>query len=124
MQTIHILELEADRTDGILSFHMATPLHIHLRYFPPEMMAAINTVAREKGVNAEQYVKMLIEADLERQGIYKRPTFAELCKPFQEAFGHLTEKELDELVEKARNRYRERKHAKPKRKAGARSTRK
>lgn len=65
-------------------------------------LAAVKQKAAKLGVTPKQYVRQLIAEDLEIDRRAREATFEELAAPFREALGGLSEKELDEIVDKAR----------------------
>jgi hypothetical protein len=67
---------------------------------PKPKLAALRRRAERDGLTPEQYVKRLIEEDLRRTD--DGPTFAVLAKPFEQAYGHLTDAEIDQIVKEAR----------------------
>ena len=71
-------------------------------------LAALRRRAKRDGLTPEQYVKRLIEDDLETEA-ETHSTFDEVSKPFRQALKGMSEEELDALVDKARGP----KHSKP-----------
>jgi hypothetical protein len=58
--------------------------------------------AKQLGLTPEQYVERLMAVDLEVNRDLSAASWDELVAPFRQALGHLSEDQLDELVDRAR----------------------
>ncbi|MEO6588879.1 MAG: hypothetical protein ABIP06_06075 [Pyrinomonadaceae bacterium] len=78
---------------------------IQITNLPPSVIEAVENRAKEIGATAEDYVKYLIEEDL-NSTLSMRVLFAPVRKQIRES--GVSETELNELLEEARNEvYRE-----------------
>lgn len=71
-------------------------------------MAEVSERAKGLGMTPKQYVKHLLETDLAIAREARTTTFAEIMAPVREEFRQsgMTERQLDELVDRARTRRR------------------
>lgn len=83
-------------------------LTFHLRDIPQNRVSEIKRRAREMGVTPSDYVKKLINDDMEYDDIMRNSTFAEIAAPFRTALAGVSEQELDRRVDAARTRYHRR----------------
>ena len=58
--------------------------------------------ADREGISTERYLKGLIDERIERLKQRRRPTFEEVAKPFRKAYGHLTDAQIDQIVDETR----------------------
>src|SRR5438067_2160837 len=91
------------------------PTTLQVRNLAKKKLTELRRIAAREGVSASEYVKDLIEHHLQIAAEARTKTFAELSKPFQEAFGHLSEAEIDAMVDAARTRHHGRKQSKQRR---------
>lgn len=88
---------------------MATAI-LQVGKLAPKQLVALRRRAKRDGMTPEEYVKQLIENDLESDQKARTLSFAEICKPFHEAFKGVPEAELDAMVDAARTRRHERRN--------------
>lgn len=62
----------------------------------------LQRAAKRKGISTGQYLKGVVEDHLATLELVGGMSFAESAKPLREAWGHLTDAEIDDVVDKAR----------------------
>ena len=74
---------------------------IEIAGLPPGTKKAIEALSQSKGKSAEEYLRMLIEAE-----ILSEQTFSEILAPVRQSFrkSGLSEQQLDALFEDARDK--------------------
>ena len=74
---------------------------IEISGLPPGTKKAIEALSQSKGKSAEEYLRMLIEAE-----ILSEQTFTEILAPIRESFREsgMSEQQLDALLEDARDK--------------------
>ena len=74
---------------------------IEISGLPPGTKKAIEDLSRSKGKSAQEYLRMLIEAE-----ILSEQTFSEILAPIRQSFREsgMTEEQLDALFESAREK--------------------
>lgn len=82
----------------------------------PRELAGLKRRAKESGVTPPQYLRELLQNDLEVERLARTMTFDELAAPFREAMRGVSEEEIDEIVNAARARLR--RQSKPQRRRG------
>ena len=71
-------------------------------------LTALRRIAQRDGMTTEEYVKQLIQRDLELDAEVQSKSFFELAAPLTEALKGKSEEELDAMVKAARARRRAR----------------
>ena len=84
---------------------MSPATEVRIRNLSSRKVSALRREAKREGVTVEQYVKDLIEDRLEAVQRARTTSWAEITKPFQEAFKGVSEAELDAMVDAARSRH-------------------
>ncbi len=79
---------------------------LQVRKLAQSQLTALRRRAQRDGSTPEEYVRHLIQDDLEADVRTRAVSFAELCKPFREAFKGVPESEIDALVDAAKKRRR------------------
>ena len=79
-----------------------TKTTIQLRDLSTRQLSELRRRAGMRGVTPEQYVKRLVDNDLAIDEDVKHTTIAELAAPIREVLGHLSDSEIDSLVDNAR----------------------
>lgn len=84
---------------------------IEITGLPPGTREAIDELSRNKGKNAEEYLRTLIEAE-----ILSQQSFGEILAPIRQSFREsgMTEEQLDALFEDAREKVYQEEQAKKK----------
>jgi len=82
--------------------------NIEITGLAPGTRAAIEELSRSKGKSADDYLRMLIEAE-----ILSEQSFSEILAPIRQSFREsgMTEAELDALFEDARAKVHREEHA-------------
>ena len=82
---------------------------IKITGLPPGTSEAIEELGRRKGKSAEEYLRMLIEAE-----ILSEQSFSEILAPIRKSFREsgMTEEQLEALFEDARDKVHQEAHAK------------
>lgn len=70
----------------------------------PRSMAELRDQAKRKGLTPERYVRDLVEEHLAREHAARTMTFDELFAPVRARVKHVDDRELDELVRRARSK--------------------
>ena len=84
---------------------MPATINLQLKGLGKQKMAELATKAKQLGMTPERYLKQLVEEDLARDRAARTTSLQELMGPGRE----IDEKELDALVERARERHHQRK---------------
>ncbi len=81
---------------------------IEITGLPPGTREAIEELSRSKGKSADEYLRMLIEAE-----IVSQQSFSEILAPIRQSFREsgMTEEELEALFEDAREKVHREEHA-------------
>jgi hypothetical protein len=74
----------------------------------PKRLAAVNAKVRKLQTTQAEYLKTLIDADLEMDHLVATRLLSELAAPIREAFKDCSEDEIGQMVELARKKHRRR----------------
>jgi hypothetical protein len=86
-----------------MEFHMSSlTTTFKVEKLSGQKLAAIKRRAREEGISTSEYIKQLIENDLELEREARTKSLQELAEPLHQALKGFSEEQLDALVEKAR----------------------
>jgi hypothetical protein len=69
---------------------------------PKKKITQLVREAEREGISPEQYVRKSVEARLAAAAHARTAEWHELTRPYREALGHLSEDELDGIVDRAR----------------------
>lgn len=83
---------------------------------PHKELAGLKRRAKESGMTPPEYLRELLQNDLEMERLARTMTFEQLAAPFRDAMRGVSEEEIDEIVNKARARLR--RETKPRRRRG------
>jgi len=82
---------------------------IDLQKLPRSKVSTLKRRAKHLGLSADEYALQLIEDSLDLTAEALNTPWETLTQPFRKALGHLSDDELDALVDKARRSHHKKK---------------
>jgi hypothetical protein len=82
---------------------ISTPKELRISKLPPRQAAALKRKAEKLGLSAGEYVKQLIQDDLELDQKAQSTSLEVLAAPFRKALKGATEEEIAQIVAKSRS---------------------
>lgn len=84
----------------------STVTELRISDLPKRQASALKRKAQRMGISVDEYVKQLIEDDLALDQKALSTPFDELAAPFRKAFKGASEREISDIVAKARSHRR------------------